>query len=388
MTDIQQSMRSRFKAEGYDLVDLIPIPVHGDRMVRFRTLQEALEDFDADAGSETISYLIQVRPERKSENTNSELHQAAPATTPSLNTESVYLPDGKLNLVYLVKNAELLFAAGDYALSRNIYDTIRQAGQSSGVALYWIGRCFEAEGRLEDAGAAYDESITYQSTLVSYQRYANLLIRQKKDHQAAEVLERALNLKNISDKLRFELHKAAGNCWMRAEKTSSAEHHYRRALSIEPSADEIQANLGALNLQAGKTSEARRIFHDALASNPRNEKALSGMGSCWLADNEKQKAHDYFAKSLEINLQNPSAVFHLVKCAYEIKSYTTAARILGDYVESAPVNLNLLYSLAGLQFHVGRMQEARSTANRILNIQPGHSGANELLKLIDQYSGT
>ena len=39
---IETFLGSKLNAEGYDLVDLVPIPSHGDRMVRIRTLQEAL----------------------------------------------------------------------------------------------------------------------------------------------------------------------------------------------------------------------------------------------------------------------------------------------------------------------------------------------------------
>ncbi|HUP55984.1 MAG TPA: tetratricopeptide repeat protein, partial [Bdellovibrionota bacterium] len=165
------------------------------------------------------------------------------------------------------------------------------------------------------------------------------------------------------------------------------ERLYHRALEIDPSADDIRANLGALYLGAGKTAEARRHFQDSLASNPRNARALAGMGSCELAERNKKGAHDYFAKSLEIDLNNPTAIFHLVKTAYELKSYAVAARLLGEYVQIAPVNTNLMYSLAGLQFHLGRLAEADTTVSRILEMAPTHAGAQELRGLIARYSG-
>ncbi|MBC7690404.1 MAG: tetratricopeptide repeat protein [Methylotenera sp.] len=405
---IETILGSKLNAEGYDLVDLVPIPAHGDRMVRIRTLQEALEDFEnfqANSDGQTTSYLIQVRPTpaqpaaqpRQSEAQypafdptcedgpqcfvpqNQEL---APITEDRLH-DSIYLTDGKLNVAYLQQNADLLYSAGDYALAKNIFQTVLSTGEKSGHALFWIGRCHEAEGNPKDAQACFEESLTYQPAIHAYQHLAALLIRAKKDHEAAEVMQRALNLKDTAREIQFELHMAAGNCWMRAEKADKAEKHYRRALSIDPSADSIQANLGALYLQMGQTSEAKRFFQDAVASNARNEKALCGIASCFLAEGDKRQAHDYFAKSLDISLNNPTAVFHLVKCAYEIKSYASAARILEEYVQIAPVSGNLLYSLAGLQFHLGRTGDARETANRILTMQKEHAGAKELIQMIE-----
>src|SRR5262249_55745133 len=154
-----------------------------------------------------------------------------------------------------------------------------------------------------------------------------------------------------------------------------------KALELDPSADDVRANLGALHLSMGKPQEARRHFNDALASNPRNDKALAGLGSCHLAagsDADKHAAYDCFARALEIELNNPDAVFYLVKLGYELKSHATATRILEEYIQIAPVNTNLLYSLAGLQYHLGRMDSARGTVERILTLQPEHAGAKEL----------
>jgi tetratricopeptide (TPR) repeat protein len=208
----------------------------------------------------------------------------------------------------------------------------------------------------------------------------------EKDEEAAEVLTRALNLKEMPIDLRTELEKACGNAWMRAKNYEQSERHFRRALELCPPAlaHEIRANLGALFIRQGRTSEAKRSFQDILAQNPRSAKAYMGLATCYLADNEKRLAHDCFAQALQLDLNNPTAVFHLVKCAYEIKSYATAARLVEEYIQIAPVNMSLLYSLAGLQFHLGRMNESAVTARKILGLQAGHAGAAELLRAIER----
>jgi tetratricopeptide (TPR) repeat protein len=91
-------------------------------------------------------------------------------------------------------------------------------------------------------------------------------------------------------------------------------------------------------------------------------------------------------QSLELELNNPTAIFYLVKCAYEIKSYATASQMLLNYIQIAPVNTNLLYSLAGLQFHLGRISEAKETTLKILELQSQHAGAKELLNMIERYA--
>ncbi len=285
----------------------------------------------------------------------------------------------------LRNSAELLIAAGDLQLARNILRSMIQGGSLVSWALRTLGKTYETDSRVDIARRCYQDAIAYEPHLEAYRCLASLEIRSRNDAAAADALERGLRLEGLSHRLKTELHKACGNCWLRAQKADRAEAHYRKALQLDPTSDEIASNLGALYLQSGRIQEALRAFEDATISNPRNSKALAGLGSACLAEGRKREAHDHFARSLEIDLQQPTIIYHLVKCAYEIKSYATAARLLGNYVQSAPVNANLLYSLGGLQFHLGRIDEAHATVSRILKIQPGHSGAAELYKLIQRY---
>lgn len=374
---IQDLLDHPLRQNNLDLIDVVAIPSSENRMVKLRTIQGILDDFDDDGSEDTIGYFLKIKREKKAAQQQPE-SEFRPAM------EGIYLPDGKLNVTFLAQNAELLFSTGEYALARNIYKTILQSGERAAVALLGMGKCFEAEGKLEDARAHYDESLAFQASLETYRRLASVLMTLNKDHQAATALERALNLKDLSAPIQFELHKAAGNSFAHAKKTEEAERHYHKALGIDPNADDIRSNLGALYLSSGRIADARRHFQDAVASNSRNDKALTGLASCFLEQGERRQAHDYFAKSLDIELNNPNAIFHLVKCAYEIKSYATAARIVENYIEIAPVNTNLLYSLAGLQYHLGRVDQASKTAQRILQLQPQHAGANELIGMVNR----
>jgi tetratricopeptide (TPR) repeat protein len=377
-SQIQELLGNQLRDNQLDIIEVVDVqavPNKGDRMVRLRTLEEALHDFDG--------YLIKIKPRKGKDYAGTPI---APETIvpKQLQKENLYQQDGKLNVPFLFRNAELLFASGDYALSRNVYKAIFQSGLRTAHALDGMGRCYEAEGKLEDARAHYEESIAYLPNLEAMRHLASLFIKQKKEESAAETLERALQLKEIPSHTRAELHKAAGNCWLRVQRAFDAQHHYERALEINPKSGDIRANLGVIQLQAGKIPEAKMLFQDALASDPRNDKALAGLASCFLAEGDRRMAHEYFAKALELELNNPTAIYHLVKCAYELKTYATAARVLEEYVQIAPVNANLLYSLAGLQFHMGRIEDALQACRKVLQISPDHSGATELITMIEK----
>jgi Tfp pilus assembly protein PilF len=174
-----------------------------------------------------------------------------------------------------------------------------------------------------------------------------------------------------------------GNCQSRLGNVQESEEAFLKALELSPSSDEVQSNLGSLYLEQGRINDAKRRYQDAIAANPQNDKAWVGLGLCFVAVGDKDSAHEAFARSLEKNLRNSTAIFHLVKCAYEIKKYSIAEQMLSNYVEIAPVSPSLLYSLAGLQFHVGKKKEASVTAKKILQIRGDHQGAKDLIKRIE-----
>jgi tetratricopeptide (TPR) repeat protein len=382
---IQKLLDTQLQQNGMDLVDFVPIPMHGDRMVRLRTLKEVLEDFEETGNPNTAGYFVQVRQRPETDSTP---HHADPNPISAAAAEesAAYLPEGKLNVPYLMRNASLLVVAGELTLAKNIYKAVLQTGERTPEALFGIGQCLESEGKLPEARKNYEESIAYLPTLESYRRLGLLLMRMDKNQEAAEVLTRALNIKEMPTEMRVDLEKACGNSWLKIGRFEDAERHFRRALELIPhqQSHEIRGNLGALYLRQGRTSEAKRTFQEILSTNQRSAKAYIGLASCYLADGEKRLAHDCFAQALQIDLNNPTALFHLVKCAYEIKSYATAARIVEEYMQVAPVNTSLMYSLAGLQFHLGRRSESAVTARRILALQPGHPGASELLRTIER----
>jgi tetratricopeptide (TPR) repeat protein len=379
---LNEVIRTHFSQNELDILEIVQIPQENDARDQMKAVQELVDELAQDKNS--FGYFLQVRP--KKQNLCSVLTDGLDLFPQAPLQENIFLPNGKLNIPFLMKNAELLFASEDYENARTIYNAITKSGENTSVSLNRLGRCFEAEGKLEEARRNFEESIAYLPSLDSYQRLGSLLIRQNQDQLAAETLTRALNMKDLDSVTRFNLHKACGNCWTRAQKLNEAESHFKKALELDPSAEEIRSNLGALYLQSNRIPEAKRNFQDAIASNPRSHLAITGLGSCFLAEGNKKAAHDSFVKALEIELKNPTAIFYLVKCAYELKSYATAARIIQDYIQIAPVSADLLYNLAGLQFQLGRIREAGSTTQKILEIQPQHSGAKDLLNQIQRYS--
>lgn len=287
------------------------------------------------------------------------------------------------DIIFLTENAEVLFSAGEIALARNIYRAILKTGEASDLAYAGLAECSDKEGLLDQAIQFAWDSVAFAPNKKGYRILSQLLVQQGRDREASSTLSRAVKLLDLSSLEKAEYYKMMGNCFSRLGETDESERAYKKALEISPDSDEVQSNLGSLYLEQSKMTEAKRCYQDAISANPKNDKAWVGLGLCLVADGDKEQAHDAFAKSLELNLRNSTAIFHLVKCAYETKKYSNAEKILKSYVEVAPVSPSLLYSLAGLQFHVNKKKDALITAKRILQIKVDHQGAKDLIARIE-----
>lgn len=392
---LHEALQRELRQRQLDVVDVVPIPPlsgEEDRTIRLRTIEEILYEYDKAEQKELLGYIVQLRPAfLKKSNTTEKCvieQKTTEATAPFLSPpvkptlDGIYLPNGKLNVMYLLNNAEILVHAKDFELAKKIFRSVVQSGEMVWRGLLGLGRCYEFEQKFDLAQGTYEESIAYHPSYDAYSFLAKLLLRQKKDVHAAEVLSRALHLKQLSSDQKYELLKDAALCWCRAGQCEKAEPLFYRALEVRPNSQEIREHLGNVYLQVHRLDEALKLFQECLALNVDHPRAHYGIGRCHLEMGNKRQAHDSFAKSLDRDLNHPAAIFYLVKCAYEIKSYATAARIVEEYIEVAPINANLLYSLAGLQFHLGRLQDAAVTAQRVLGIAPQHVGAKDLLGMI------
>jgi tetratricopeptide (TPR) repeat protein len=391
---IQKSIDQELDVAGYELIDFVPVPPEQDKMRRFRSLQGVLKEFDAaDEDNHYQTYVLQVRKKQNTELTFNATpkFRAEVSHTPkgsrnrSANTpaDSVYLANGKLNASYLIQNAETLLRAKDFLSAKQIYQALVHEGERMGETLQGLARCLEGEGNLEPALRKYEEAILYQPLLSSFQHYSDLLIQLNRYQEAAEVFERTLQSREISDANRLELLMKASEVWKKGGDSVKAEKNLRKAIELDPQNVAANLLLGESMLEKNNGESAKAYFNAALKVESAHSEALFGLGRAHLLLGDKERAHDLFLQSLEVNLFNAKAIFHLVKCAYEIKEYDQACVTLQNYIDASPFNANLLYSLAGLQFHLGKFETSIRTLKQIIQIQPQHAEAKNLLVLVE-----
>lgn len=303
--------------------------------------------------------------------------------TPATHDQEIHALDGKLNAEYLIANAKILISAAEYDSASTILRAIVCSGRKTSEVCLLLGRCYESLSRDELASNYYEESIAFLPSIEAYQRLSGLWMKAKNYSEAAKILDRAFQSKAAIDgSIKTELLKAAGNCWAKSGHFDLAIDRYQKALHLDPSLDCVQANLGVIYFCQGKISESKQFFLDAWSANPKNSKAALGLAYVSLKEGHRVIAHDYLVLSLNLNILQPDAIFHLIKTSLELKTYSSAARILEEYVEMAPFSVHLLYVMAGIQFLLGRKIESKNSLRRIFEIQPDYSPAIELQKWI------
>src|SRR5689334_10781748 len=94
ISNISNVIRRQFNQSDFEIVGLIPLPAHNDRMVRLQLLQEILEDSGDSNSHGALEYLLQVKP--KTLPVTSQKPDEAKSS--SANPINIYLGNGKLNI--------------------------------------------------------------------------------------------------------------------------------------------------------------------------------------------------------------------------------------------------------------------------------------------------
>jgi tetratricopeptide (TPR) repeat protein len=387
---LDSTLREQLHSEGFELTHLISVPSRGDRNVRARTIAELLQslsDIPQDAqDGETRTYLIEVRssPSKKTPAAHAANRDTSATPKEQAPTEPIRHSDGSWNYPFLVKNAEILSRHGEHKDARPLWHILSKNHDTSSHAHYQLGAGYEQDAALEKARTHYQESLAFEPQLATVQALARVYLKLKKDADAARVLERGTSLTALSPDIRSSLQGAASNAWYRAGKLELAEAAAVGALEGLPDNVNLLTNLGTLRLKGGRIAEARGLFQKAVQKKPNLAAAHEGLALCYLEEGQRRAAHDQLVRALASQIANPRALQLLVRLAFELRIYSVAARILEEYISAQPVTSGLIYSLAGLQFLLGRYTDALGSASRVLGLQPAHPGATDLIRRIDR----
>lgn len=124
----------------------------------------------------------------------------------------------------------------------------------------------------------------------------------------------------------YEAYNLRGLIYMRLNDVEAAEDSFRRALSLNPKAANVQHNYGWFLCQQSRMGEAAQQFNAALA-NPMygdRSKTWLTLGLCQQKAGQKVDAETSLMRSYELDAGNPVTGYNLALLAFQRRDFTRA----------------------------------------------------------------
>jgi type IV pilus assembly protein PilF len=226
----------------------------------------------------------------------------------------------------------------------------------------------EAPESVSDPYASLTESDIYVQLGVQY-------MEQGVYDVALEDLNRALEADGGSS----EAHNALGVLNERLKRLPDAEHHFQRALSLQPDNFSARNNYGRFLCGRGRSAEAmqqfQRVIDEPLYRQPWIP--LTNAGLCARASGQAGVASDYFRRALERNPQFAPALLESAKLSMAMHQYPNAQVLLQRYRSVVRPTPEALWLSAQTESALGERGNAAEFVERLRREYPDSREAQQ-----------
>jgi len=185
----------------------------------------------------------------------------------------------------------------------------------------------------------------------------------------------------MSNHLDYEINKELGECYLFMGDLEKAEQYYSKAASSNGVHPDPYLGLATIAVQKGELDKAHVLYSKAASIEP-GDKALSGMALVEMETGRQGSAFDNFSKALGLNPENMVAIYMLVQLGHVLGRLEEVVPHMETYLGIDPLKHDVRYSLAGCLVCLDRPEQAREQLERILEHDPDHESARELLDQI------
>jgi tetratricopeptide (TPR) repeat protein len=203
-------------------------------------------------------------------------------------------------------------------------------------------------------------------------------ITNKQYLDAIEIIEGIFQRPAIPTHHRANLYRLIGDCFAKLGDNEAAKNAYVEAAELDPYSAKVYIGLGTLGLVKNSCDIAVLHFQKAVSLAPEDEMANLGLGLAFHGMEERQEARRWVLKALGINFQNTAAIFTLVKLGHELGEYAEVEVSLHRYLGVHPNDYNMIYTLAGVYFKMGRYEQALKLAEEMASVDPMDQKAHAL----------
>jgi Tfp pilus assembly protein PilF/predicted AlkP superfamily phosphohydrolase/phosphomutase len=260
--------------------------------------------------------------------------------------------------------------------ARELREKLQNLGYVSGSAPVPMttennrGVAFLAEGKFEDAAAAFRKAIAdepEQTTL-----WVNLGIALRfagKTAEAREWLERA---RAVPDARRAAGHQLA-QLDLEAGDLAGAERELRAVLTREPGAAEVRNSLGLVLEKRGRVEEARAEYAEAARLDPNAAEPRNNLGNLAKRARRLDDAERWYRAAIDADPYFMGAYNNLALLYQDRGEIDRAIGLYDRALAKAPKNAVVLNNLASLYFATGDNVAARETWRRSVEADPKYT---------------
>ena len=235
------------------------------------------------------------------------------------------------------------------------------------------------KGEKRSNGGRFDYEGRLQKLLSRHALEKSSVYREKEQPEAAaQCVEAALFLHPENPTALTML----GDCLMKKDDASTAARFYQKAISLSGSAASL-IGMGTLKLIEADFESALDCFEKAVSKETENDRAICGLGISTFNLGRREEGFELYQKAFEINPENTVALSSIVKAGYALKKPGPAENALMKFLELHPANVDILFSLAGIRFFAGKMEEAGEILEKVFLFAPDYEDAKRLYEKIE-----
>lgn len=302
--------------------------------------------------------------------------------------------------------ASLYTKRGANDLALDVLKKLVQRAPKEPIGHYYLGRFYEAEGKLAEAESSYERSasLTPDNTPLQID-LVRIAIKNRKFERARELCSAILE----RDPNNVTARRVLGQLLIGENKLDEALAHLQVLESVEDDASETRFKIAVIQIEKQNYPEAIRELNLLLAKNPKHSAARYYLASIYAGSGRRREAIDelrkiepgqeMFVKSrmfagfilrqegdlhraeavvreaLTSEPENKSVLSYLVLVLRESKRFEEAHQLLRVAVEREPVDEKILFNHAVVLADLGRSDEALRAMERVVEMSPRYGDA-------------
>jgi len=244
---------------------------------------------------------------------------------------------------------------------------------------FTYGVAFLQHGFLDQAEQSFKQVIaTKPDDPEAYYNLGTLYLQRNSPQTARQYLEQTV-------KLRPNYPEAWNNLGMIAAQAGNNEEairNFEQSLQLRPSYATALLNLGNVYRRQGNLDEAETLLKSALDSDPKNPEVNYSLGMVYARRDQPERAVEYLDNAIHLRPAYSDALNNLGVLFVQQKRYQEAEEKFKTCIHDAPDFDQAYLNLARLYLVLNDKEKARAVLQVLLQKQPQHKMAQQMLQLL------